>query len=101
MIKRKRTTAEKNYIIIPDYSSVKDDSWSDDANFVQIPKATVQSVKGKVVVMLYSVRFVLLRNEVTEPLLAETLFFATPHHTTQHTAPQHMTPHDITTCYGT
>ena len=77
MIKRKRTTAEEDYIIIPDYSAIKDDSWSDDVNFVQIPKAAVQSVKGKVLVMLYSVRFMLLRNEVTEFLLVETLFFAT------------------------
>ncbi|XP_066020113.1 adhesion G protein-coupled receptor L4 isoform X2 [Pocillopora verrucosa] len=46
VIKRKRPTAEENYIIIPDYSAIKDDSWGDDANFVQIPKAAVQSVKG-------------------------------------------------------
>nr|XP_058964395.1 adhesion G-protein coupled receptor D1-like [Pocillopora verrucosa] len=46
VIKRKRPTAEENYIIIPDYSAIKDDSWGDDVNFVQIPKAAVQSVKG-------------------------------------------------------
>lgn len=103
VIKRKRPTAEENYIIIPDYSAIKDDSWGDDVNFVQIPKAAVQSVKGKVVVMLYSVRFMLLRNEVIEPLLARDFILChiSLHYTTQHTTPQYITPHDITTCYGT
>ena len=104
VIKRKRPTAEENYIIIPDYSAIKDDSWGDDANFVQIPKAAVQSVKGKVVVMLYSVRFMLLRNEVIEPLLARDfirLCHISLHYTTQHTTPRYITPRDITTCYGT
>lgn len=93
VIKRKRPTAEENYNIIPDYSAIKDDSWADDANFVQIPKAAVQSVKGKVVVMLYSVRFMLLRNEVIEPLLARDFILChiSLHYTTLHNTPYHDT----------
>lgn len=96
MIKRKRSTAEENYNIIPDYSAIKDDSWGDDANFVQIPKAAVQSVKGKVVVMLYSVRFMLLRNEVIEPLLARDFILC---HISLHYTIQHTTTHNTTRHY--
>lgn len=98
VIKRKRTTAEEDYIIIPDYSAIKDDSWSDDSNFVKIPKAAVQSAKGKVLVMLFSARFTLgIKSQ--DPFYQR--FYPLPYYTTQHTAPHHITPHHITTCYGT
>ena len=94
MIKRKHTTAEEDYIIIPDYSTIKDDSWSDDSNFVKIPKTAVQSAKGEVVVMLFSARFTILRNQVTGPLLSEILFFALLHYTTHRTTPHNTTRHN-------
>lgn len=94
MIKRKLTTAEEDYIIIPDYSAIKDDSWSDDSNFVKIPKAAVQSAKGKVLVMLFSARFTLLRNQVTGPFLSEILFFVLLHYTTHRTTPHNTARHN-------
>ena len=88
VIKRKRTTAEEDYIIIPDYSAIKEDSWSDDSNFVKIPKAAVQSAKGKVFSYAFLCEVHVIKESshrtlsIRDFILCLTTLHNTAHHTT-------------------
>lgn len=43
---RKRHAADMGEIKIPDYSEIKEDSWSKVSNFVLIPRQAIMKVEG-------------------------------------------------------